>query len=98
MQRQFDGRRAWNPSISLYNNGNERWQSQVSWNSRHDKMAAVSLYVPCPLRARSYNIRVSNDAKSRVGRQETLGILLIAVLILVIILVRFGRHIPWSAR
>jgi hypothetical protein len=36
--------------------------------------------------------------KSRVRRQETLGILLITVFILLATLVRYGRHIPWSSR
>jgi hypothetical protein len=38
------------------------------------------------------------SAKLRVRKLEAIGIVLIALLILLVTLIRYGRHIPWSAR
>lgn len=46
-----------------------------------------------------YNVRVPEPPHSRsIRRTETIGILVIALVILVVILVRWGSVIPWGAR
>ena len=50
-------------------------------------------------RASFYNVGVAEPQSSRsITRTETLGLLVLAVVILVVILVRWGSVIPWSAR
>jgi hypothetical protein len=39
-----------------------------------------------------------DPSRSRVLRAESLGLILIVLLILAIVLLRWGGHIPWSAR
>jgi hypothetical protein len=46
----------------------------------------------------NYNVDVPEDPKRRVLRAETIGLIVIAVLLALMILVRWGRIIPWSAR
>lgn len=59
-------------------------------------MPRASCLVPC---ASFYNVRVPEPVQTRsIRRTETIGILVIALLILVVILVRWGGVIPWSAR
>jgi len=41
---------------------------------------------------------VAKPSHARVLRAETLGVILIALLILAILLRRWGGHIHWSAR
>jgi hypothetical protein len=46
-----------------------------------------------------YNVGVSDQQPSRgITRTETVGIVVLVVLILAVILVRWGGAIPWSAR
>ncbi len=45
-----------------------------------------------------YNVRVDTGRNSPAQRFETLGLLLIVLAILIIVLVRWGGYLPWSAR
>jgi hypothetical protein len=46
-----------------------------------------------------YNVGVAEPQPTRsITRTETLGLLVLAVVILVVILARWGSVIPWSAR
>lgn len=50
-------------------------------------------------RASFYNVGVAQPQKSRsIIRTETIGLLVIALVILGVILARWGGVIPWSAR
>jgi hypothetical protein len=48
--------------------------------------------------AKWHNVRVSDDPKTRVLRAETVGLIVIAVVLAIMILARWGGMIPWSAR
>jgi len=37
-------------------------------------------------------------ARRRALRAETIGVVLLALIILIITIVRYGRNIPWGAR
>lgn len=41
---------------------------------------------------------MTDDPKTRVLRAETIGLIVIAVILAIMILVRWGGSIPWSAR
>jgi hypothetical protein len=34
----------------------------------------------------------------RAARQQVFGLILIALLLLILVLVRYGRHVPWGAK
>jgi len=53
---------------------------------------------PCAGQALHYNSFVAKPSHARVLQAETLGVILIALLILAILLRRWGGHIHWSAR
>jgi hypothetical protein len=42
--------------------------------------------------------RARNESRYRIYRAETVGLLLIAAVLLVITLIRYWHHINWSAR
>jgi len=46
----------------------------------------------------NYNVRVAEDRNRRVLRAETVGLIVIAILLAIMIVLRWGRIIPWSAR
>ena len=46
----------------------------------------------------NYNVRVAEDRNRRVLRAETIGLIVIAILLAIMIVLRWGRIIPWSAR
>ncbi|MGZ4811865.1 MAG: hypothetical protein ACXVZR_00120 [Terriglobales bacterium] len=41
---------------------------------------------------------MADDPKSRILRAETIGLIVIAVVLALMILARWGAKIPWSAR
>lgn len=41
---------------------------------------------------------MADDPKVRILRAETIGLIVIAVMLMVMILLRWGGIIPWSAR
>ncbi len=43
-------------------------------------------------------MRVAEDRNRRVLRAETIGLIVIAILLAIMIVLRWGRIIPWSAR
>ncbi len=43
-------------------------------------------------------IRSEKEARNRVLRAETIGILIIAIIGFVIVLLRYGRYLNWHAR
>jgi hypothetical protein len=58
--------------------------------------------MPCALRLEPcayYNGRVADASKPRsITRTETIGFVVIVLVILAVILARWGNVIPWSAR
>jgi hypothetical protein len=53
---------------------------------------------PEPLPSRPGEPAKAEPAKSGIASLEARGVLIIAVLILILTLVRYWRHIPWGAR
>jgi len=45
-----------------------------------------------------YNVGVTGDSKHRVVRAETVGLIVIAVVLAIMVLARWGGIIHWSAR
>ena len=45
-----------------------------------------------------YNVPVADEPKSRVVSAETIGLIVIAVMLAIMILARWGGIIAWSAR
>jgi hypothetical protein len=45
-----------------------------------------------------YNVRVTEEPRTRALRSETIGLIVIAVILAIMILVRWGGIIAWSAR
>jgi preprotein translocase subunit Sss1 len=43
-------------------------------------------------------VRSAREARNRVLRAETIGILIFAIIGFVIVLLRYGRHLDWHAR
>ncbi len=59
--------------------------------------AFVNLCDLCGYKNR-YNIAVPDDPNARVRRAEALGLFVLALLLAMMILARWGGVIPWSAR
>ena len=53
---------------------------------------------PISKSANGYNVGVADEPKSRVVSAETIGLIVIAVMLAIMILARWGGIIAWSAR